>query len=40
MHVRPMDKKDVITVAAWLAGAVIWDDSPAIVFPKDALFGQ
>ena len=24
MHVRPMDKKDVITVAAWLAGAVIW----------------
>lgn len=24
MHVRPMDKKDVIRVAAWLAGAVIW----------------
>ena len=24
MHVRPMDKKDVIRVAAWLAGAAIW----------------
>ena len=24
MHVRPMDKKDVITVAAGLAGAAIW----------------
>ena len=24
MHVRPMNKKDVIRVAAWLAGAVIW----------------
>ena len=24
MHVRPMDKKGVIRVAAWLAGAAIW----------------
>ena len=24
MHVRPMNKKDVIRVAAWLAGAAIW----------------